>query len=1065
MSAAALIVCCSTSPSVWAQDVRPDPFRMPAHVAQGLSPEARLAALSEDSDKTLAAKHFDPAWVRMLDQRGEPTVYTRANSADFEYIGMPIGGICAGQLYLGGDGKLWCWDIFNTKSMRDTRSIHSYRSPYQRSNSEEKAHHRLKQGFALRVEVDGRRITRTLDRDGFKRISFRGEYPIGYVTYAEKTLPLRVELEAMSPFIPLDLDNSTCPATIMAFTVENTGTRELSGELLGWLENAVCIKSRAQRAGILQNRIEPGPGWTLLSCTAAPPERPSDRESERPDVLFEDFEGDLDAWTVEGEAFEGNPRPNFHHQPLQGFQGKGLADSFRNHGERNALAGPSDAPTGRLVSKPFTIQRRAIRFLIGGGDHTGKTCLNLVVDGKVVQSATGQRSEMLRPGVFRVEGLEGREAHLEIVDQHSAGWGHILVDQIVFTDRVQVAPAPLDDLVDFGSLALALLGSSEGVEAAAAFEPPDGQIGGEKTAAGSFDQPSPVGCLGRRFSLGPGEKTSVRFVLSWYFPHTPRLPISTAQGRHYGTRFKSAAEVAGHIARHYEKLVSQTRLWHDTWYDSTLPYWFLDRTFLNTSVLATNTCYLLRDGRFYGYEGVYHGHGTCTHVWGYVQAPGRLFPEIERRLREMVDYRDGVGFDAQTGRIFYRGETSHGDAVDGQSGCILRTCLAHQMQTDDAFLRRVYPAMKKAMNYLVETYDADRDGILTGGQHNTLDARWYGKVTWLSLHYTAALRAAAAMADEMGEPQTARQWRELADRGREYIEERLFNGEYFFHEADPEHPESPGVYEGLEYSQLLGQSWAYQVGLGRILDPQKVTTHLRSLWKYNFATDVGPFRSKYTSGRWYAMPGEGGIIACTWPRGGDEALKKGNPHFAGYLNECQPGYEWAATSLLMWHGMPYHALAHTRTMHERYHGSKRNPWNEVEWGDHYSRSMASYGVFTAACGFEYHGPLGYLAFSPRLTPENFKAAFTSAAGWGSFSQTRSAGKQTETIDLRFGTLRLSTLAFDLPADARASKVVVRTPEGELDVRFEQRANRVAIALGEPAVLAAGKQLVVEIVFD
>ena len=77
--------------------------------------------------------------------------------------------------------------------------------------------------------------------------------------------------------------------------------------------------------------------------------------------MFEDFEGDLSQWKAEGEAFEGNPKPNFHHQPLGGYQGRGLADSFRNGGDPKALSSPSDAVTGKLISEPFTIERKAIR--------------------------------------------------------------------------------------------------------------------------------------------------------------------------------------------------------------------------------------------------------------------------------------------------------------------------------------------------------------------------------------------------------------------------------------------------------------------------------------------------------------------------------------------------------------------------------------------------------------------------------------------------------------------------------------------------------------------------------
>jgi len=1021
--------------------------------------DAAMAHLSDGSGgKTPTVKHFEKAWVRSLTQRGEPTVYTRKNSSNFEYIGMPIGGIAAGQLYLGGDGQLWFWDIFNTnRKIGDLKGQEAYQYPYRRSRPEEKGIVNIEQGFAVRVRWDDGDEIRTLNRGGFARIGFKGQYPIGYVTYSEEEVPIRVELEAFAPFIPLNLEDSIYPATILNYKLTNLRDEPVEAEVAGWLENALCLETRKGGDGILENRVLGREGMTILECRA---KQDTGRGRPRPDILFEDFEsGGYEGWTVEGTTFGKAPKPNYHHQLLSGYEGRYLADSFHNDGDRAATSTNSDSHTGKLVSGAFTINRRRIAFRIGGGSHVGRTCLNLVIDGDVVDSAMGSNSETLSQRAFDVSKYQGKQAYLEIVDSHSGGWGHVLVDEIIFTDK----GSRISDRYDYGSLCLGVLGSPEKAVGCARVQLPDAlfEAGASKVAEEPFSGGKLIGSVGRKLRLGPKSSEVVTFILAWHFPNSR---VRSGKGRYYATQFDSATAVAEHLKKNFGPLAGNTRLWRQTWYDSTLPYWFLDRTFLNASILASSTCHLFEDGRFYGFEGGYQGPGTCTHVWGYVQAMGRLFPELERKLREHTDFKPfpGGGFHPDSGLVEFRGRFGHGLAVDGQSGLIHRCLLVHQMSKDKQWLKKSWPAIKKAMNYLIEARDADHDGILTGPQHNTLDANWYGKITWLSLHYDSALLAAAQMAEETGDQKFAEHCRTLSAAGRKYIEDKLFNGEYFIQEPDPNHPKSPGVFNGCEYSQLLGQSWAYQVGLGEILDAGKVTTTLKSLWKYNFSTDVGPFREVFKAGRWYAMPGEGGLIACTWPRGGQEVLKHGSQHFAGYLNECQDGYEYGATSLMMWHGLVYQALAHTRTLHDRYHGSKRNPWNEVEWGCHYSRSMASYGLFTGICGFEYHGPKGYIAFSPRLRPENFRAAFTSAQGWGTFSQTRNGKAQTEKIEVKWGKLRLKSLAFDLPAGTRAKNVKVTISGKKLDANHRTKGERVTITLNEPAVISTDQSLVITI---
>ena len=160
-----------------------------------------------------------------------------------------------------------------------------------------------------------------------------------------------------------------------------------------------------------------------------------------PDIVFEDFESGYDKWTVEGQAFGKTPATGTlaGQQPVSGFQGKGLVNSF--------LGG--DTPIGKMTSRPFTIERPLIRFLIGGGSLPKRTCMNLVMDGKVVRTATGRDAEALEWKVWDVRPLMGQRAQIEIVDAASGPWGHLNVDQIVFTENASDgnAGAALRDLL------------------------------------------------------------------------------------------------------------------------------------------------------------------------------------------------------------------------------------------------------------------------------------------------------------------------------------------------------------------------------------------------------------------------------------------------------------------------------------------------------------------------------------------------------------------------------------------------------------------------------------------
>jgi uncharacterized protein (DUF608 family) len=987
-----------------------------------------MAGPFEDSDfeKLVPSdKKLSTEWVRSLFERGSPTTY---RGDDLKFIGMPVGGFCAGQLYLGGDGRLWHWDIFN-HLMRNSSDGPDYTHPLVPSSP-------LQQAFT--VKIDGRSIP--IDVSGFSDVSFRGQYPVGTVEYRDAAVPLAVTLEAFSPFIPLNTEDSSLPATVLRFTLRNTSNAPVQASLIGTLENAVALHTGLTHRGTRRNRIVAGKNLTFLSCSAdkdaAPP-------STRPDIAFEDWTREnYESWTVDGTAFGKGPIAKAD-IPAQ-FRNQVGGDTQRVVSSFFSAPKPQqDDALGKLTSRPFKIERDFITLWIGGGERP-EECVNLLMDGEKVRTLTSAASAMhLTLQAMDVREFPGKQAVLEIVDSGKGGWGNVMVGKITFSDENR-SGGEMTQWPDFGTMGLALIGAAPEMST------------GEQSA--SFDK-NLIGQIGRNLTLAPGASSTVTFLLTWHFPNLNFIPGVKPQGRHYANRFDSALAVATYISDNFDRLVSQTMLWRDTCYDSTLPWWFLERTFLNTSILATATCHRFTDGRFWGWEGINCCAGTCSHVWHYAQAVGRLFPEFERILRERVDF----GLAQQpNGAIHFRAENNNGAAIDGQAGSILRALREHQMSPDNAFLKRIWPGVKKATQWLI-TQDGNNDGILVGSQHNTLDTNWYGAVAWLSGLYLAALSAAASMADDVNDAAFASTCRKILEKGRKNLVDRLFDRDYFINKVDPKHLNSVNSGTGCEIDQVLGQSWAFQVGLPRVLPEQQTRSALKSLWRYNFTPDVGPYRAVNKPGRWYAVAGEAGLLMCTFPRQDWDYVKARGGENAGawaamYFNECMNGFEHQVAGHMIWEGMVQEGLAVERAVHDRYHASKRNPWNEVECSSHYARSMASYGVFLAACGFEHHGPKGHLGFAPRLTPENFRAPFTTAEAWGAFSQKIENGVTTATIDLKYGKLRLNTLSVAAPA----SKANVTLAGRDIPATTNKQENTTLLAFATPLALSAGEKLEVRL---
>ncbi|MDR1895884.1 MAG: glycoside hydrolase family 116 protein, partial [Prevotellaceae bacterium] len=181
----------------------------------------------------------------------------------------------------------------------------------------------------------------------------------------------------------------------------------------------------------------------------------------------------------------------------------------------------------------------------------------------------------------------------------------------------------------------------------------------------------------------------------------------------------------------------------------------------------------------------------------------------------------------------------------------------------------------------------------------------------------------------------------------------------------------------------------------------------------------------------------------------------------GYFHECMSGFEYEVASHMIAEGMTDEGLVLVRSIHDRYHAAKRNPYNEIECSDHYARAMASYGAFITACGFEYHGPKGFLRFAPKWNAENFKAPFTAAEGWGSYTQTLSGNTMTCVLEPKYGQVQLSAFSVDAPKGKRVKSANVSLDGQTVSAKREQKGAAVSLSLPNRIVVKAGERLVLE----
>ncbi len=599
----------------------------------------------------------------------------------------------------------------------------------------------------------------------------------------------------------------------------------------------------------------------------------------------------------------------------------------------------------------------------------------------------------------------------------------------------------------------------------------DGRLEPVTASDPSPENRNDVGSVGALLSLEPGEEKVAAFLIAWHFPNRQNYWVKEIFGyqadaagpiigNHYATRFEDAWSVARHTATGLERLERETREFHDALYRTTAPAEVLDAISSQMSILRTNTCFRAKDGNFYAFEGTGDDHGccplNCTHVWNYEQALAFLFPALERTMRE-VDFQhntDDSGFMVFRTRVPLGSEKwdfPHA-AADGQMGTIVKLYREWQLSGDLELLRRHWPRAKKALEFAWTQWDPDRDGVMEGVQHNTYDIEFQGPNPMMGAIYLLALLCASDMARAVGDD-AASSYEDLYRRGREALDSETWNGEFYVQAYERAREEKYQVGAGCLSDQLLGQWMAHVVGKGHVLPEEHVRSAIQSVFRYNFKES---FATHANPQRIFALGDEGGLLLCSWPRGQRPLLP-----FV-YSDEVWTGIEYQVAAHLIYEGYVEEGFRIVRAVRNRYDGERRNPWNEVECGNHYARALASWSLLLALSGFRYSAPERTLGFDPRNEGSKFVSFWSvGEPGWGLYEQERNDSSFSASVKvLRGNGIEIARLF--LPSSASRSRVEVEVGGRRVPAALEISDGKSSIALGEAVHLGAGSEIRVSI---
>lgn len=487
------------------------------------------------------------------------------------------------------------------------------------------------------------------------------------------------------------------------------------------------------------------------------------------------------------------------------------------------------------------------------------------------------------------------------------------------------------------------------------------------------------------FTLGPGERKKVQFIVSWYFPYH-WSDAGRFVGHMYTNWFKNALDVNDFMYSYSQEILSKVRL-----FSYMLGHSDTDASFINSWTLQLNTLIKCSWWSKQGDFALWEGYGSCGFHTMDITYQGSfgilaLFPDLQLRQMEM-----GAKFQQEDGRVHhfftpdFQSVDDGFDRVDMNPQFVLLICRDYLWTGDIRYLKKMWGYVVKAMESM-EKLDSNNDGLPDKEtKKNTYDAwSFRGTASYISSLWLAALLAALRMADDLGEHQLKLKWQALLKNGKESFKTKMWNSEYFSLWVDDELRD-----ECCMTDQIDGQWYAQLLGLGNFIHEQFIQDALKAVVKYNYHLETG-------------------LINATYP----EYTK---PTIYTYRNvqaeSNWSGIEFAFSSALLENGMVEEAKEIVGNVDKRYFNAGRI-FNHEECGNHYYRAMSSWSLLLSVTGFKLDAPRHTIKFLPPV--ENITGPWFLPSGFGYFQ------KHANTFEMvcKYGQVSFNKLVLKIKNDIR-----------------------------------------------